>query len=240
MRDTPEYAFFFFFVCCRSQEMAAIIDDSNNAYHARDKAQSEMMALRQQVPFSAFRCMWLDALCFVNTGCDGKEKEVAAQRYFGVFCGIHFVGSAECNGECNGEGGSVLGKTSGDALFCATTAVYCCVLSRTADADHACCNRRRRMAIVFVHDVYTRHPQADKDRAEFDVEWKELGKLIAQDRKLRESLRQRQLDRNRDLRCACFYNCTVYHYFCGLQAVVPNGLRPARKIEIIGVSSPQL
>ena len=32
-----------------SQEMAAIISDSNNAYHARDKAQSEMMALRQQV-----------------------------------------------------------------------------------------------------------------------------------------------------------------------------------------------
>lgn len=31
------------------QEMAAIISDSNNAYHARDKAQSEMMALRQQV-----------------------------------------------------------------------------------------------------------------------------------------------------------------------------------------------
>jgi len=29
--------------------MAAIISDSNNAYHARDKAQSEMMALRQQV-----------------------------------------------------------------------------------------------------------------------------------------------------------------------------------------------
>lgn len=29
--------------------MAAIISDSNNAYHARDKAQSEMMALWQQV-----------------------------------------------------------------------------------------------------------------------------------------------------------------------------------------------
>lgn len=37
------------------QEMAAIINDSNNAYHARDKAQSEMMALRQQV-FFTFRC----------------------------------------------------------------------------------------------------------------------------------------------------------------------------------------
>lgn len=43
--------------------------------------------------------------------------------------------------------------------------------------------------------------QAEKDRAEFDAEWKELGKLIAQDRKLRETLRQRQLDRNRDIRC---------------------------------------
>eukprot|EP00904_Undaria_pinnatifida_P008244 jgi/Undpi1/454/HiC_scaffold_1.g00450.m1 len=73
----------------KKKEMAAIISDSNNAYHARDKAQSEMMALRQQ---------------------------------------------------------------------------------------------------------------AEKDRAEFDAEWKELGKLIAQDRKLRETLRQRQLDRNRDLR----------------------------------------
>eukprot|EP00752_Nemacystus_decipiens_P012433 g11015.t1 len=73
----------------KKKEMAAIISDSNNAYHARDKAQSEMMALRQQ---------------------------------------------------------------------------------------------------------------AEKDRAEFDAEWKELGKLIAQDRKLRETLRQRQLDRSRDLR----------------------------------------
>lgn len=43
--------------------------------------------------------------------------------------------------------------------------------------------------------------QAEKDRAEFDAEWKELGKLIAQDRKLRETLRQRQLERSRDLRC---------------------------------------
>ncbi|CAN0012254.1 unnamed protein product, partial [Ectocarpus sp. 12 AP-2014] len=73
----------------KKKEMAAIINDSNNAYHARDKAQSEMMALRQQ---------------------------------------------------------------------------------------------------------------AEKDRAEFDAEWKELGKLIAQDRKLRETLRQRQLERSRDLR----------------------------------------
>ncbi|CAN0538372.1 unnamed protein product, partial [Laminaria digitata] len=40
-----------------------------------------------------------------------------------------------------------------------------------------------------------RRRQAEKDRAEFDVEWKELGKLIGQDRKLRETLRQRQLDR---------------------------------------------
>lgn len=36
------------------QEMAAIISDSNNAYHARDKAQGEMMALRQQVLFLNF------------------------------------------------------------------------------------------------------------------------------------------------------------------------------------------
>lgn len=32
----------------RRKEMAAIIEDSNNAYQARDKAQGEMIALRQQ------------------------------------------------------------------------------------------------------------------------------------------------------------------------------------------------
>lgn len=41
-------------------------------------------------------------LCFVNTGYDGKGK-VAAQRYLGVFCGVHSVDSAECNGEWNRE-----------------------------------------------------------------------------------------------------------------------------------------
>ncbi len=48
--------------------------------------------------------------------------------------------------------------------------------------------------------------KAEKDRAEFDGEWKELGKLIAQDRKLRETLRQRQLERSRDLRWARCWN----------------------------------
>lgn len=42
--------------------------------------------------------------------------------------------------------------------------------------------------------------QAEKDRTEFEIEWNELGKLIAQDKKLRETLRQRQLDRNKDAR----------------------------------------
>ncbi|CAM9513729.1 unnamed protein product [Choristocarpus tenellus] len=73
----------------KKKEMAAIINDSNDAYHARDKAQGEMIALRQQ---------------------------------------------------------------------------------------------------------------AEKDRAEFEHEWKELGKLIELDRKLRESLRQRQLERSRESR----------------------------------------
>lgn len=61
-------------------------------------------------------------------------------------------------------------------------------------------------------------PQAEKDRAEFDVEWKELGKLIAQDRKLRETLRQKQLDRNRDMRCVCV--CAGAFFFVHFLPVV--------------------
>ena len=63
-----------------------------------------------------------------------------------------------------------------------------------------------------------RPQQAEKDRAEFDAEWKELGKLIAQDRKLRETLRQRQLDRNRDLRyvreSSCFASPAARKTYC--------------------------
>jgi hypothetical protein len=42
--------------------------------------------------------------------------------------------------------------------------------------------------------------QADKDRLEFEKEWKELGRLIDQDRKQREALRQRQLERTLEAR----------------------------------------
>ncbi|CAN0414451.1 unnamed protein product, partial [Phaeothamnion confervicola] len=42
--------------------------------------------------------------------------------------------------------------------------------------------------------------QAAKDRADFEAEWRELGRLIDQDRRLRGSLRQKQLERAREQR----------------------------------------
>ncbi|CAM9405843.1 unnamed protein product [Ascophyllum nodosum] len=40
--------------------------------------------------------------------------------------------------------------------------------------------------------------QAEKDRAEFDAEWEELGTLIVEERKLRETLRQQKTERSKD------------------------------------------
>ncbi|KAG5176721.1 flagellar outer dynein arm-docking complex [Tribonema minus] len=42
--------------------------------------------------------------------------------------------------------------------------------------------------------------QAEKDRVEFESEWKELGELIEQDRKLRDTLQQRQQEKAAELR----------------------------------------
>lgn len=68
------------------QEMAAIISDSNNAYHARDKAQSEMMALRQQV-----------SIMSLLVGCRALTQTTLSQRPLGSELSITLVkGVATC------------------------------------------------------------------------------------------------------------------------------------------------
>lgn len=57
--------------------MSAIISDSNNAYHARDKAQSEMMALRQQV---FILCILLDIVPKVAIDAQGNYS-ISGAKY---------------------------------------------------------------------------------------------------------------------------------------------------------------
>ncbi|CAM9176716.1 unnamed protein product, partial [Chrysoparadoxa australica] len=65
------------------------------------------------------------------------------------------------------------------------------------DSNNACKARDKTQG-----EMAALRQQAEKDRMEFEAEWKELKKLIEQDRKLRESMRQRKLQKTLEARQA--------------------------------------